>query len=161
MTRAPTVLLILFLLAGSLSPPGARAQTAAASRQSMEATRSLVLEQNYPNPVNPETWIPFYLGPELFEEEKPVAVTLRIYNILSQVIAIPEATDHPGGRGVRVIDLNYAEPGRKVAYWDGNDTAGRPVPSGVYYIQLVVGEETMTRKLTVLNPRRRRTIFPW
>ncbi len=127
----------------------------------METVRSIALEQNYPNPVNPETWIPFYLDESLFAGDEAVTVTMRIYNILSQVVAIPEATEHPSGRGVRVIDLPYQDAGRKVAYWDGNDTAGRPVPSGVYYVQLVVGEETMTRKLTVLNPRRRRTIFPW
>lgn len=161
MTSARSVLLILLLLAGSPSPPAAHSQVPPAAPEPAESARSIALEQNYPNPVNPETWIPFYLGEPLFDEGAPVTATIRVYNILSQVVAIPEATEHPSGRGVRVIDLAYSDPGRKVAYWDGNDTAGRPVPSGVYYVQLVVGEETMTRKLTVLNPRRRRTIFPW
>ena len=160
MTCARPVLLILFLLAGSLSPPSLGAQEAVAP-QSADIPRGFVLEQNYPNPVNPETWIPFTLEPSLFEQGDSVSVTIRVYNILSQVVAIPEAIDHPRGRGTRVINLDYPEPGRMIAYWDGRDTAGRLVPSGVYYLQMVVGQETQTRKLTVLNPRNRRRIFPW
>lgn len=161
MTHARSVLLILLLLAGSLSPPTATAQGSPTAAQSAGANRGFALEQNYPNPVNPETWIPFSLNPVLFEQDEEVLVTIRIYNILSQLVAIPEAMDHPRGRGTRVINLEYDVPGRKVAYWDGKDTAGRPVPSGVYYIQMVVGDEPQTRKLIVLNERRRRRIFPW
>jgi hypothetical protein len=161
MVRARTVLLILVLLAGSLSPPGLSAQASSDMRQAAEESRSFVIEQNYPDPVNPETWIPIYLPPSLFEKERPVTMTMRIYNILSQAVAVPEAIDHPSGRGTRVIDLAFSEPGRKIAYWDGKDQSGRSVPSGVYYLQVVVGEETQTRKLVVLNPRRRRSIFPW
>lgn len=162
MIRARSVLLILFLSAGSLSPPALLAQGSPVTAQSPEATRGFFLEQNYPNPVNPETWMPFYLDPILFVEDRNPQVTIRIYNILNQPVAIPEAIDHPRGRGTRVINLEYEDPGRKIAYWDGKDMAGRPVPSGVYYIQLVVGQEPpFTRKLTVLNERRRRRFLPW
>lgn len=162
MMRARSVLLILFLLAGSLSPPLLDAQGTSAARSPAEESRGFVLEQNYPDPVNPETWIPFTLHESLFEGSGQAAATIRIVNILSQVVAIPEAIDHPNGRGTRVINLPYLEPGRKIAYWDGRDSAGRPVPSGVYYMQMVVGEEPpQTRKLIVLNPRRRGRIFPW
>jgi hypothetical protein len=160
-TRARSVLIILILLAGSLSPPSAEAQGSPVPRQTTEEVRGFVLEQNYPPTVNPETWIPFSLEPRLFDGGRQVTATIRIYNILSQVVAIPEAVDHPDGRGLRVIELAYEEPGRKLAYWDGRDSAGRPVPSGVYYLQMVVGEETQTRKLIVLNPRRGRSIIPW
>lgn len=161
MMRARSVLLILFLLAGSLSPPPVDAQGSRVTAQSGEISRGFVLEQNYPNPVNPETWIPFSLDSSLFGQGQSALVTIRIYNILSQVVAIPEAMDHPKGRGTRVINLEYEEPGRKVAYWDGKDLAGNPVSSGVYYVQMVVGDEPQTRKLVVLNERRRRRIFPW
>jgi hypothetical protein len=148
------------LLAGSLSPPCLRAQE---SRDGPLAAPSqgFSLEQNYPNPVNPETWIPFHLEDSLFQSGDSVVVTIRIFNILRQVVAIPEAMDHPSGRRVRVIDLQYRDSGRKIAYWDGKDTAGRGVPSGVYYCQLVVNDQPRTRKMIVLNPRRRRNFFPW
>jgi hypothetical protein len=161
MSSARSVLLILFLLAGSLSPPDSAAQASPGNRQAADELRGFTLEQNYPNPVNPDTWIPFSLEPRLFENGNSVSVTIRIYNILSQVVAIPEAVDHPAGRGRRVINLPFSQPGPQVAYWDGRDTAGRPVPSGVYYMQMVVGEEPQTRKLVVYNPRRSRTIIPW
>lgn len=160
MPCARSVLLILLLLAGSLSPPRLRAQNWE-DGPPPEAVEGFSLEQNYPNPVNPETWIPFQLEDRLFETGDSVVVTIRIFNILRQVVAIPEALDHPSGRRVRVINLAYPDGGRKIAYWDGKDTAGRRVPSGVYYCQLVVNDQPRTRKMIVLNPRRRRNIFPW
>jgi hypothetical protein len=49
-----------------------------------------------------------------------------------------------------------------VAYWDGRDTSGRLVPSGVYYYQLYVnGQQSTIRKLTVFSPRRRGNFIPW
>lgn len=160
MQCARSVLLVLLLLAGSLSPPSARAQSAVEAPPG-ERVQGFELEQNYPNPVNPETWIPFYLEDSLFQTADSVTVTIRIFNILRQVVAIPIAEDHPSGQPVRVINLPYREAGRKVAYWDGKDTAGRRVPSGVYYCQLVVNDQQRARKMIVLNPRRRRGIFPW
>ena len=155
-----SVLLVVLLLAGSLSPPALRAQATRSSADREEA-RSFHVEQNYPNPANPETWVPFFLEETLFESADSVTVTGRIINILNQVVAIPEAVDHPAGRGARLLNLGFAEPGRKIAYWNGRDSAGRMVPSGVYYFQLVVGDDLQTRKIIVLNPRRRRSIIPW
>src|SRR5690606_35675711 len=107
MVRARSVLLILFLLAGSLSPPGLTAQGSPVTAQSAESDRGFVLEQNYPNPVSPETWIPFTLDPLLFSQGRTALVTIRIYNILNQVVAIPEAMEHPRGRGTRILNLEY------------------------------------------------------
>ncbi|MDR0787535.1 MAG: hypothetical protein LBG44_06675 [Gemmatimonadota bacterium] len=161
MMYARTVLLILFLLAGLLSPPEVGAQGAEAARSPPRDAPAFSLEQNYPDPVNSETWIPFNLDTSLFTSREEVSVTMRIYNILNQVIAIPEAAEHPSGRGTRINNLGYADPGRKFAYWDGRDQAGRQVPSGVYYVQLVVDDVPDTRKLVVLNTPRRRRILPW
>lgn len=160
MQHARTVLLILLLLAGSLSPPCLRAQESRDGPRAQES-QDFWLEQNYPNPVNPETWIPFHLEDRLFEAGDSAVVTIRIFNILRQVVAIAETVDHSSGRRTRVINLPYKEAGRKVAYWDGKDSAGRRVPSGVYYCQLVVNDQPRTRKMIVLNPRRRRNFFPW
>lgn len=160
--RPRSILLIVFLLAGSLSPPCAEGQDAVTPRGSEESGSGITLESNYPNPVSPETWIPFVLPPSLFEGSEPVKATMRIYNILLQVRAIPVAIDHPNGGGQRVINLEYAEPGRKIVYWDGKDLAGRLVSSGVYYIQLVIpGHPPLTSKLIVDNPKRRRSVLPF
>ena len=160
MPCARSVLLILLLLAGCLSPPALRAQERS-SGSAVEQSQGFYLEQNYPNPVNPETWIPFHLEESLFQNGDSAVVTIRIFNILRQVVAIPLAVDHPDGRA-RVLNLTFTEPGRKVAYWDGKDTAGRRVPTAVYYVQMVVENQprSSTRKITVLNPRRR-SLFPW
>ena len=160
MPCARPVLLILLLLAGCLPPPTLGAQESRNGVAS-EQSQGFYLEQNYPNPVNPETWIPFHLEDSLFQNGDSAVVTIRIFNILRQVVAIPQAVDHPDGR-VRVLNLTYGESGRKVAYWDGKDTAGRRVPTAVYYVQLVVDGQprSSTRKITVLNPRRR-SLFPW
>jgi hypothetical protein len=156
-----SVLLILFLVAGLLPPPVLGAQEGPGPPPSVEEARGFVLEQNYPNPVNPETWIPFHLEESLFMEDEPVPATIRIYNSLNQLVAYPEALDHPAGRRP-VLNLPYAEPGSQLAYWDGRDLAGRPVATGVYYMQMVVGDaRPQTRKLTVHNPRRTRSIIPW
>lgn len=160
MLCARSVLLILLLLAGCLSPPIVGAQEAR-DAAAVERSQGFYLEQNYPNPVNPETWLPFHLEESLFQNGDSAVVTIRIFNILRQVVAIPQAVDHPEGRA-RVLNLTYSEPGRKVAYWDGKDTAGRRVPTAVYYVQMVVNgqAQSSTRKITVLNARRR-SLFPW
>ena len=107
------------------------------------------LGQNYPNPFNPETRIPFELGEPLFETGRPVRVTLRIYNVLQQLVAVPTALNHPQGNGVPVLNLEYDTPGEKVAYWDGHDTNGREVASGIYYMQLIVNGESVVRRMIV------------
>jgi len=107
------------------------------------------LGQNYPNPFNPETKIPFVLDEELFAEGRPVVVTIRIYNVLQQFVAAPVALNHPGGEGVRVLELEYPAPGRYEAYWDGTDRSGNSVASGVYFLQLVVNGRSQVRKMFV------------
>jgi hypothetical protein len=158
---ARPVLLLLLLCGGSLPPPRAAAQEAGPPPPA-ESVRPFTLDPNVPNPVDPDTWIPFYLDDSLFDGNDRVPVTIRIYNILRQVVAIPEWIDATG-KHQRIFNLDYREPGRKLAYWDGKDNAGRRVPSGVYYCQLVVGDhadQPLTRKIIVIN-RRRRGLIPW
>src|SRR5690554_6377824 len=61
--------------------------------------RGFRLEQNYPNPFNPSTRIPFRLEGEIFEGGRTALVSIRIYNVLQQLVAIPTAIDHPAGPG--------------------------------------------------------------
>jgi hypothetical protein len=106
------------------------------------------LGQNYPNPFNPTTTIPFTLLPELFESGRPVVVTIRIYNALQQLVAIPRALDHPTAGDVK--GLEYTAPGDYEAYWDGTDRNGRKVASGVYYVRVEVnGERAPPKKMVV------------
>lgn len=114
-----------------------------------QEVRGLRLEQNYPNPLSPDTRIPFLLGEGLFEEGQPVVVTLRVFNVLRQQVAIPVALDHPLEGQRPILGLVYPAPGRYLAYWDGKDATGRPVPSGVYFYQIVVSGESQVRKAIV------------
>jgi len=162
MLRAPPVLLILLVVYGFLSPPGTRAQDSTNQGQPAVPSRGFRLEQNYPNPANPGTFIPFYLEESLFENGESRIVSIRIVNIFRQLVAIPKAVGHPRGRNVLVNNLPYTEPGRKQAEWDGRDLNGRRVPTGVYYCELVVDGQTDYIRILVTSPRRRpRFPFPF
>jgi len=102
--------------------------------------KKTMLLPNYPNPFKSETRIPFELEDALFEEGKPVMVSIRIYNILSQFVAAPLALGHRGGEGLPLLQLEYTAPGRYEAHWDGRDRHGKQVASGVYFVQLRVDQ---------------------
>lgn len=88
---------------------------------------------NYPNPFNPETWIPYQLA-------KAADVTLTIYDVQ--------------GRVVRDLDLGHQHAGMyhnrsRAAYWDGKNALGESVASGVYFYTLTAGDFTATRKMLI------------
>ena len=88
---------------------------------------------NYPNPFNPETWIPYQLS-------KAADVSLTIYDIKGHV--------------VRSLDLGHQRAGMyqsrsRAAYWDGKNAVGEPVASGVYFYTLKAGDFTGTRKMLI------------
>ena len=90
---------------------------------------------NYPNPFNPETWIPYQLA-------KASDVTVRIY-----------AAD---GRMVRTLALGYQDAGAyknrgQAAYWDGKNALGETVASGLYFYTLTAGDFSATRKMLILK----------
>ena len=129
--------------------PAAVAQQPDPTRLPGRQTSGISLEQNYPNPFNPETTIPFTLGEDLFASGQPVVVSIRIYNMLQQFVASPVALRHPAGEGAPLIDLQFTDSGRHEAYWDGRDQNGRQVASGVYFIQLTVGDQSRYRRMFV------------
>ena len=95
--------------------------------------KQTILLANYPNPFNPETWIPYQLA-------NPSDVTLRIYTI--------------DGRLVRLLSLGHKEVGiyqnrSRAAYWDGKNNSGEPVASGVYFYTFTAGDFTATRKMLI------------
>ena len=133
---------VVLLLALGLFPDSLFGQ------RSPSRERGSQLSQNYPNPFNPTTTIAFDVLAEDVEG-KPAVVTLRIFNVLQQLVAIPKALNHPLG-DVPVDNLQYDAPGHYETFWDGTDRTGRKVASGIYYYQLVVnGERRGVRKMVV------------
>lgn len=111
-------------------PPGARRFTVSASFTPPGSTRILA---NYPNPFNPETWIPFQLTAS-------AQTRLHIYDAL--------------GSRVRSIDLGWLPAGYylrqgRAARWDGRSADGSRVSSGVYFVELDAGNHREVRRIVV------------
>ena len=90
---------------------------------------------NYPNPFNPETWIPYQLAQDAF-------VTLTIYDV--------------NGRIIRTLDVGHRiaavyESRSKAIHWDGKNRLGEPVTSGIYFYTLTAGDYSATRKMVILK----------
>ena len=88
---------------------------------------------NYPNPFNPETWIPYRLS-------KPAEVTLTIYAIDGKVVRHLALGHQPVG---------YYQTRRRAAYWDGRNDVGEQVASGVYFYTLTAGDFHATAKMII------------
>ena len=94
-----------------------------------------VLMANYPNPFNPETWIPYHLGQDS-------AVVINIYDTTGKI--------------VRTLDMGFQSFGYyasrdRLAYWDGRTEDGEQVSSGTYFYQIEAGDYTETRKMVILE----------
>jgi hypothetical protein len=136
---------IVLLILASLSPDGAAAQGTTKRDPGARVRRG-----NYPNPFNPVTKIPFELFEEDFPNGKPAVVSIRIYNVLMQPVAVPTAMDHPQGNGALVENLKYTDAGLKEAFWDGTDRTRKKVASGVYlYIVTVNGQKSPPKKMII------------
>ena len=88
---------------------------------------------NYPNPFNPETWIPYQLS-------KAADVRLNIYSATGRLIRTFALGHQPAG-----IYQNRS----RAAYWDGKNELGEKVASGVYFYTLSAGDFTATRKMLI------------
>jgi hypothetical protein len=133
--------LALVLALCAISPKSAAGQ---ASSSPPRGRKLGTLGQNYPNPFKLETFIPFTV-----EECSGIggqhSVTLRVYNVLAQLVATPVL------HGVGTPISNMRLPcGEYVAYWDGSMLAsGRQTAPGVYLYELVVDGQRMSRKMFV------------
>ena len=101
----------------------------------MLTPKESALLPNYPNPFNPETWIPYQLS-------EPTEVTLSIYASDSRLIRTLALGHQPAGM--------YHSKSR-AAYWDGRNNVGEPVASGIYFYTLTAGNFTATRKMLILK----------
>ena len=93
------------------------------------------LLQNFPNPFNPETWIPFKLNNE-------GNATIKIYDL--------------NGTLVKRLSLGYIKPGcylsqNKAAYWGGRNELGETVASGIYFYELSTGDFRAVKKMVILR----------
>ncbi len=109
-----------------------RSSYGAAPQQPTFVTNA-ALGVNYPNPFNPETWIPYEL-------DEPTNVTIEIYGVNGQL--------------VRSLDLGHQPSGvymsrSRAAYWDGKNEYGERVASGVYFYTLITKNFIATRKMVI------------
>ena len=113
--------------------------------------RGFSLGQNYPNPFRGSTTIPFVLESDLFGGGGEVLVSARVFNLLQEPVGAPIALRHAAGAGVLLSSLAYSSPGRYEARWDDTDSAGNPLSSGTYLVQLTVNGVSRTRKMLLLR----------
>lgn len=111
------------------------------------------LKQNYPNPFNPATTIPFALNKELWTNGHRPTVSLKIYNVLAQLVATP-ILQGPGV-GLDGVELACPSPVGGIcsynAYWDGKVANGAEAASGVYIYQLIVDGRRFTKKMIIMK----------
>ena len=105
----------------------------APSLAAVEKPDETALLENYPNPFNPETWIPYQLASD-------TDVQISIYDI--------------NGALVRQLDLGYQRAGyytnrSRAAYWDGRNGYGERVASGIYFYTLTANDFSSTRKMLI------------
>jgi hypothetical protein len=120
--------------------------------QGQSAPSPVELKQNYPNPFNPATTLPFTLSGDLFANGHRPKVSLRIYNVLAQLVAVPILQGT--GEAVDDIELSCSNPSgcRFSCYWDGKVlNTGREAASGVYIYQLIVDGRRYTKKMIVMK----------
>jgi hypothetical protein len=120
--------------------------------QAPSAPPLVELRQNYPNPFNPATTMPFALSGDLFANGHRPKVSLRIYNVLAQLVAVPILQGT--GEALDDLELSCNSPSGCAfsAYWDGKvlNTA-REAASGVYIYQLMVDGRRYTKKMIVMK----------
>ena len=95
--------------------------------------KTTALLANYPNPFNPETWIPYQLS-------KPAKVSISIHSV--------------DGKLIRTLELGRLSAGiyhnkSHAAYWDGRNEFGEPIASGIYFYTLTAGDFTASRKMLI------------
>ena len=92
---------------------------------------TVALHQNVPNPFNPTTVIHYDIP------DDGVSVSLQVFDV--------------GGRLVRTLVNDKQNAGKKMSRWDGRDSRGNFVCSGVYFYRLTAGNRTLTKKMVLLK----------
>ena len=123
------------------------------SQSAQQTAPRKTLGQNYPNPFNPETWGKFEIfgDPACPEGGKQHRVTLKIYNILGQEVAVPVLQGGTGSvAGGQPLEKVLLPCGQYVWYWNGNyRLTGKEAASGVYILLKDVDGHKESIKMTV------------
>ena len=113
-----------------LQPRGAPTKTSGSS-----SPDTTILLNNYPNPFNPETWIPYHLATN-------TDVKIHIYNSRGTLVRALTLGHQPAG---------YYTSRSRAAHWDGCNALGERVASGIYFYQLLTDEISPMRKMIILK----------
>lgn len=101
--------------------------------RSADLPKAFGLAQNYPNPFNPSTTITYNIP----EGSDRVAVKLTVFNLRGQLVK-------------SLVD-DFKGPGQYSVNWDGSDSNGQRVASGVYFYRINAGDFRATRKMVILK----------
>ena len=100
--------------------------------------------QNYPNPFNSQTTIRYTIGAggfvtfdEAFEQLTPFDVSIKVYNILGQEVAM--------------LVNKQQLPGFYSVVWNGRNKVGKPISTGLYIYQVIIGDKVFHKKMTILK----------
>lgn len=144
--------LLVVLVLGAFMPGRSAAQGVSTQTGGGQGA-GLQLGQNYPNPVNQDTRIPFVIGDAqgCTDSGRQHRVSLRVYNLLAQQVAVPVLQGGVGNvAGGEPLENLLLTCGQYLAWWDGKySQTGDDVASGIYLFRLEVDGKVLVKKMTV------------
>jgi len=145
--------LFLVLVIGAFMPSRSAGQGITQTAGGQGAGLQQQLGQNFPNPVNRDTRIPFFVGDPsgCADAGRQYRVSLRIYNLLAQQVAVPVLQGGVGNAaGGDPVESQLLTCSRYEAYWDGkNSQTGEDVASGIYLYRLEIDGKPYVKKMIV------------
>ncbi|MBM3210927.1 hypothetical protein FJZ33_01820 [Candidatus Poribacteria bacterium] len=126
---------VILLWEVNLSVPGHSVETTGKLPGTWGDVKKTALLQNFPNPFNPETWIPFSLSDD-------TDIKIKIYNAAGNLIRILNLGNKPSGVYISKD---------KAAYWDGRNEDGESVASDIYFYVMEAGEYKENRKMVIMR----------
>ena len=144
--------LFIVLVLGVFMPSRSAAQGASSQTGGGQGA-GLQLGQNFPNPVNQDTRIRFVIGDaqDCTDSGRQHRVSLRIYNLLAQQVAVPVLQGGVGNvAGGEPLESLLLTCGEYIVYWDGKySQTGEDVASGIYLYRLEVDGKALVKKMIV------------
>ena len=145
--------LVSVLVIGAFMPSRSAAQGIATQTGGGQGAGLQQLGQNFPNPVNQDTRIPFSVGDVqgCTDSGRQYRVNLRIYNLLAQLVSVSVLQGGVGNAaGGESLENQLLTCGQYVAYWDGkNSQTGDNVASGIYLYRLEIDGKPFVKKMIV------------